>query len=67
VGKEANDMAYSGGGVSLDRNGDCMGVGYTQRAYCADNEYEGTGAMWNEDPESIGHQPLPNPRQERHP
>ena len=41
--------------------GDCMGVGYTQRAYCADNEYEGTGAMWNEDPESIG------ARQERHP
>ena len=62
VGKENNDFSFSGGGVSLDGDGDCMAVGYTQRAYCAPTgEFEGTGVMWNEDPDSIGD------RQERHP
>ena len=68
VGTEANDMAYSGGGVSLDRYGDCMGVGYTQRSYCEGKEYEGTGAMWNEDPDNLGqrHQPGKDPEHDEH-
>jgi len=61
VGTENNDFSYSGGGVALNHDGDCMGVGYTQRAYCAGSEYEGTGQMWNEDPDMLGK------IQERHP
>jgi hypothetical protein len=61
VGKEENDFSFGGGGVSLDADGDCMALGYTQRAYCAPTgEYEGTGNMWNEDPTEI------EKNQERH-
>ena len=68
VGKEANDFAYSGGGVSLNADGECLAAGYTQNALCEDPAYEGTGSIWaethdhanTEDHESDNEQSVPS-------